>query len=156
MQSLNVSQLAGSTAVPERKGAIFSWQSFLFCFFYQFPKKATMEPCSIMYSNIVSVETVERGNLSKAVNTQAVMHDISHVYSSWISLGRAPSGRQEARKSFVYLLFFFCLFFLNLHQSFVFETKLFRPGFSIVCLRFRTLPCATLTLRGAGWLRFQV
>lgn len=49
-----------------------------------------MEPCSIMYSNIVSVETVERENLSKAVNTQAVMHDISHVYSSWISLGRAP------------------------------------------------------------------
>lgn len=33
MQSLNVSQLAGSTAVPERKGAIFSWQSFLFFFF---------------------------------------------------------------------------------------------------------------------------
>lgn len=60
-----------------------------------------------MYSNIVSVQTVEQENLSKAVNTQAVMHDISHVYSSWISLGRAPSERQEARKSFVYLLFFF-------------------------------------------------
>lgn len=107
MQSLNVSQLAGSTAVPERKGAIFSW--YLFCFFLPVPKKATMEPCSIMYSNMVSVETVEQENLSKAVNTQAVMHDISHVYSRLISLGRAPCERQEARKSFVYLLFFFLI-----------------------------------------------
>lgn len=38
MQSLNVSQLAGSTAVPERKGAIFSWLSFLF--FLPVPKKS--------------------------------------------------------------------------------------------------------------------
>lgn len=52
-----------------------------------------MEQLSIIYLNLVSTETAKL----------AVIHDISPVRSSWISLGRTPAERQEVSISFVYL-----------------------------------------------------